>query len=116
MKKVFVLALIAVLGSLFISCGSKEKTPQETREDLIYSKFYARPPHGFHAPLVDLVSRNLNNPKSFDHLETFVIEKDSTILIKMDFTAENGFGGSVRESVTVEADFYGNILTIYDWF
>lgn len=60
-----------------------------------------------------IVSR-LNDPKSFDLLETkgFVVG-DSSLVVGIEFTASNAFGGKVRRAIQAEATLDGVVTKIF---
>ena len=118
MKKNFIKAVVLsiILAFIFVSCSEKKLTKEEMHQKQIESLFINKPPHGYHKTLVNLVLSQLNDPNSFDHLGTYYIERDTTLVVEMDFTAKNGFGGAVRQKVIIESDTLGNITKIYKWF
>jgi len=67
---------------------------------------------GSHRPLVDLVKKSLNDPKSFDHEETTCRDMKDHLIIKMTYRAKNAFGGLILQNVTAKADYKTNTITI----
>ena len=57
---------------------------------------------GSHPALVRAVKKQLNDPESFEHLETSTIDKGDYYIVIMKFTAKNGFGGRVTNTATVQ--------------
>ena len=57
---------------------------------------------GSHREFVRATKRMMNDPKSFDHVETRVTPRDSSgrHTIIMEFTGKNAFGGTVRSIAT----------------
>lgn len=64
--------------------------------------------------LVKLTKSNLNDPGSFEHLETNAWDRDSLIVVKMQYTAKNAFGGRIRGYVMANADLEGNVIKIIE--
>lgn len=62
--------------------------------------------------LVDLVKEHLNDPKSFQHVETSYADKGDHLLIKMIYRAKNGFGGLVLQNVTGKSDYKTQTISI----
>ena len=84
----------------------QSKIRQERRESEIQEKVDAQfsPWSGEHRLLVDTVKKTLNDPGSFEHLETTTMRGTGwpdNFIVKMDYTAKNAYGGRVRASVTV---------------
>jgi len=67
---------------------------------------------GSHRALVDLLKKNLNDAKSFEHVETRYSDKGDHLIIKMTYRAKNGFGGLVLQNVTAKSDYKTNEITI----
>ena len=67
---------------------------------------------GSHSGLKRLVKSNMNDPSSFDHVETNYSDKGSYILVQMRFRGNNSFGAKVLNIVTAKVDLDGNILSI----
>lgn len=83
----------------------------ETREQVVSKAFSAW--DGSHKNLVTYVEANINDPKSFEHVETrYWDNKSDTIIIKMTYRAKNAFNATVTEMVRAEADLKGNLLTV----
>ncbi|MXZ54644.1 MAG: hypothetical protein F4Z14_00505 [Gammaproteobacteria bacterium] len=97
---------------LFLSCavcflpGDKPETTR-TPADSVQEKIDAQfsPWDGSHRRLVSEVQRRLNDPGSFEHLETKTLKGTGypkTFIVRMEYTAKNAFGGRVRKYVLVE--------------
>ena len=96
------------------------KVQQENREKDIQKKVDAQfsPWSGEHRLLVDTVKKTLNDPGSFEHLETTTMKGTGwpdSFIVKMDYSAKNAYGGRVRASVTVlMSSEGGHILQVLD--
>lgn len=62
--------------------------------------------------LVEYTKQNLHNSDSFEHIETGYIDKGEYILIKMIYSAENGFGAIRKASISAKVDYNGKIIEI----
>lgn len=67
---------------------------------------------GSHTALVKLVKENLNDPKSFEHVETTYADQGDHILVKMVYRAKNAFGGLILQNVTAKSDYKTNMINI----
>lgn len=86
---------------------SEVTEPKENpRKDLIASQFSVW--DGSHRELVKLVKTAMNDPDSFEHVETNYWDQGETILIKMQFRGKNGFGGVVTQTATGMATIEGS--------
>ncbi|MCY3770633.1 MAG: hypothetical protein OXG98_01215 [Gemmatimonadetes bacterium] len=73
---------------------------------------------GSHRVLVEAVKKTLNDPGSFEHLETKTMRGTGwpeTFVVRMEYTAKNAFGGRVRKFVLVEVTGEtGRIVQVFD--
>jgi len=65
---------------------------------------------GSHRGLVSAVEKNMNDPDSFDHVETRFSDKGDYILVYMKYRGKNSFGALVLGEITVKSDLDGNIF------
>ena len=68
--------------------------------------------NGSHTGLVGLIKSNLNDDKSFEHVETTYTDKGTYLIVYMTYRAKNGFGAVILQNVTAKADYKTNIITI----
>lgn len=113
---VIALILFFVARSCFNNDESSEKTQALSKEELriqeIESCFSAW--DGSHSNVVKFVLREMNDPNSFEHIETKYVDRDSVLWITMDFTGKNAYGGRVRHKITSEVDIQCNYIeTLY---
>jgi len=91
----------------------KELTAEERFQQNIEDQF--SPWNGSHMKLVDYVKRNMNDPKSFEHVQTkYMLNDNKTELeLEMKFRGKNAFGAMVLNTVYARADVEtGEILEI----
>ncbi|MCY3557002.1 MAG: hypothetical protein OXH56_16960 [Gemmatimonadetes bacterium] len=73
---------------------------------------------GSHRVLVEAVKKTLNDPGSFEHLETKTMRGTNwpdTFIVRMEYTAKNAFGGRLRKFVLVEVTGEsGRIVQVLD--
>ncbi len=81
-----------------------EEQAEQAREDLISNAFSAW--DGSHIDLTRVVKESMNDPSSYEHVETTYIDNGQTLfnnsdylLVIMEFSGTNAFGGRVRNVV-----------------
>lgn len=67
---------------------------------------------GSHRYLVNLIKENLNDPKSFDHVETNYWDRGDYLTVKMKYRAKNAFGGLILQNVTAKSDYKTNVISV----
>lgn len=70
---------------------------------------------GSHINLTNLIKESLNDSDSYKHIETTYIDKDSILIIKATFSAKNGFGGTIKQTVLVESNMNCDITNKIQW-
>ena len=83
-----------------VTVAPPQPTPEEVaakEKELLYGQHCLSLWDGSHSELVKLVKRRLNDPDSFDHVETttWPVRDDGRNSIMMTFRAKNGFGGVI---------------------
>ena len=87
-----------------------ENRKQAERSNKIRMQFSAW--DGSHGMLKRWIKDNMNDPDSFDHIQTTYADRGKYILIQMKFRGKNAFGAKVISVVTAKADLDGNILSV----
>lgn len=60
------------------------------------------------------IEDKLMNPKSFDVLSQKSYQAgDSTIVVVIEYTATNAFGGTIKDNIQAEADLNGKLTKIF---
>ena len=67
---------------------------------------------GSHPALTRLIKENMNDPDSYDHIETRFRDDGSSIFVITKFRGANAFGGKVINTVSARVDFDGNVIEI----
>ncbi len=111
-------SLFMILGSVCAVCidATKDDTqventpvdPTQEKIDAQFSKWDAS-----HKNLVAMVERALNDPGSFEHIETKTMKGTNypkTFIVRMDYSAKNVFGGRVRHYVIAEVTLEGGAI------
>ena len=108
--------IIAVIAALFWiitpSDSGEAENDRNTPQAKVERQFH--PWDGRHRALEDLVVDNLNDPNSFEHLESRYTHNESerTIRVWMDYTASNRMGGTVRGTAIAVFDYDGDVVDI----
>ena len=107
---------IVLIGELFGSDDKKpSQAPQEvkkvlTRAEQIDNQF--SPWDGSHIKLTKKIKESMNDPKSFEHIETRFKDLGNEIVVHESFRGKNAFGGLVINKVIATVDIDGNVLTM----
>jgi hypothetical protein len=80
------------------------------RKEMVEKQFSAW--DGSHIYLTKYIKENMNDPDSYDHIETRFEDKGKYIFIACKFRGSNAFGGKVINYVTAKADIDGNLTEI----
>lgn len=120
-----VIAVLALIGTIVGDPkeDAGKKQPADTlsqkqkdsveRRALIESAFSGW--DGSQKNLVELVKKNMHNPKSFEHVETrFFDLGDSTIVVTMTYRGTNAYGGVVTNSIKAETTLDGSIVKVFE--
>jgi len=84
--------------------------PVKTRVDSIKMQFSSW--DGSHRKLERYIKDNMNDPDSYDHVETRYSDYGSYLLVATKFRGKNAFGGTVLNIVTAKVDINGNVFEI----
>lgn len=86
----------------------QEPAPREpTRKEIIEDGFSAW--DGSHIELVKEIKKLMNDPSSFEHVETRYNDQGSRLYVVMQFRGTNAFGGVVTQTATAYCDLDGNV-------
>ncbi|WP_353120956.1 tetratricopeptide repeat protein [Dysgonomonas capnocytophagoides] len=67
---------------------------------------------GSHRNLEKWLKNNMNDPKSFEHVETTYTDKGDYLLVYMKYRGKNSFGAKVLQTVIGTVDLNGNVLSV----
>lgn len=68
---------------------------------------------GSHMKLVKAVKNAMNDPNSYEHVQTSYIREGKVLFVKMDYRGKNGFGALVKTSVLGQVDANtGDVITV----
>ena len=69
---------------------------------------------GSHRGLERVVKDAMNDPDSYDHVETRYIDKGDYLIVITSFRGKNAFGGVVKNTVRAKVDMNGNVFQIIE--
>ncbi|MBP0903561.1 hypothetical protein ACFSKN_01545 [Mariniflexile gromovii] len=107
---------VIVIGILVKTCSNEPKstlTKKEIHQQNIEKLFSGW--DGSHIKLTEQIKEALNDPNSYEHIETRYKDMDSFLTVYSTFTAKNGFGGTLKKEVIVTSDTLGNIIEVLKW-
>lgn len=91
---------------------TKEAETESMRQDLVRLAF--SPFDGSHRKLVEFVKSTMNDPKSFEHVETKYVDQGQTLLVTMTFRGSNSFGGIIKDQIIAIVDLEGKVLQVLE--
>ncbi len=69
---------------------------------------------GSHRGLTKVIKESMNDPKSYEHVETNYWDMGDHLVVRATFRGKNAFGGVVKNSVRAKTDLDGNVLEIME--
>lgn len=115
------LSALAVAFFIFIAFGSGDDdssktnadgTPKTERQTQIEKQFSAW--DGSHIELTKLIKKAMNDPGSYEHVETVYWDMKDHIVVRTTYSGKNAFGGRVKNWVKAKVDNNGNIIEIIE--
>ena len=88
----------------------KEAERTAAREKQIEAQFSAW--DGSHRNLERAIEQSMNDPDSYEHVETVYWDMKSHLVVKTTFRGKNAFGGLVINWVKAKVDLNGNVLAV----
>ena len=85
---------------------------QETRDEKVAAQFNQW--DGSHDNLTKAIKRSMNDPDSYQHVETVYWDMDTCLIISVTYRGKNAFGGIIIQNTEVRADLDGNIIEIFE--
>jgi hypothetical protein len=105
------IVIVLIIIGKFVGEDEPKLTPaQATRKDVIERAFSAW--DGSHTNLTKVIKASMNNPKSYEHVETRYTDHGEYITIITEFRGENAFGGLVKNVVIAKAKLDGTIIEV----
>ena len=92
----------------------KVLTAYEKRENKIKAQFSVW--DGSHRNLEQLIKKLMNDPDSYEHIETRYADNGDYLVVKTTYRGKNAFGGKVVNWVKAKVSLDGKILSVLDTF
>lgn len=67
---------------------------------------------GSHRNLEKLIKDGMNDPKSYEHVETTYVDMGTHLIVRISFRGKNAFGALVKSSINAKVSIDGEILNI----
>lgn len=80
------------------------------RTEMIKKQF--SPWDGSHRNLERMIKKAMNDPDSYDHVETTYADKGTYLIVQTVYRGKNGFGGTVKGFVKAQISLDGTILKV----
>lgn len=120
MKTKQILSLLTICFFIFIAAGSSDEgsnknsdgTPKTSRQIQLDSQFSGW--DGSHNELTKIIKKAMNDPDSYEHVETKYWDMNDYVIVKTVYSGNNAFGGRVKNFVKAKFDNDGNLLEIID--
>lgn len=88
----------------------KQQELEKNRQELVEKQFSSW--DGSHRGLTKIIKDNMNDPDTYDHMETRFRDLGDYLLVTTKFRGANAFGGKVINTVTAKVDFEGNVVEV----
>ena len=116
------LCLVCIFTFVFILSFSGNGEPKqervlteaEQREKTIEAQFSAW--DGSHRKLTEIIKKSMNDPKSYEHVETRYWDMGDHLIINTTFRGKNVFGGTVVNTIKAKVSFDGESVEILEQF
>jgi hypothetical protein len=112
------MVLLVIFGGMKACSSNETTTNAPSSSNAASSAVEGRWPKGFspldgsHRALTKVIKESMNDPKSFEHVETSYNDHGDYLIVRTKFRGKNGFGALVVNSITAQVDLEGNVLTI----
>jgi hypothetical protein len=88
----------------------KEEELNKNRKEIVEKQFSGW--DGSHRGLTKFIKESMNDPDSYEHMETRFRDDKSSIFVITKFRGKNAFGGKIINTVSARVDFEGNVIEI----
>jgi len=90
----------------------QEQAKTEERNKKIAAQFH--PWDGSHIQLEKLIKKAMNDPDSYEHVESGYIDNGDSVIVQTTYRGKNAFGGVVKNFVRARVNLDGDIIEIID--
>ncbi len=113
-----VLLAIIVIFVVFTNTESNSEQPvftkAEQRIEMIEDQFSSW--DGSHSELTKVIKKSMNDPKSYDHVETVYFDMGDHLIVNTTFRGENAFGGIVKNTIKAKISIDGENIEILEQY
>jgi hypothetical protein len=88
----------------------KQEELNKNREETIKRQFSSW--DGSHRTLTKFIKDNMNDPDSYEHIETRYRDDGNSIIVITRFRGANAFGGKVINTITARVGIDGNVIEV----
>jgi len=71
---------------------------------------------GSHIELTKLIKESMNDPKSYDHVNTTFWDMGDHLVVKTTFRGRNAFGGVIENHVTAKCTIDGHVIEVTEQY
>ena len=89
---------------------NREVNETKSRKELIDKQFSGW--DGSHRGLTKYIKENMNDPDSYEHIETRFMDRGDHIFVATKFRGANAFGGKVVSVISAKVDVEGTVIEI----
>ena len=107
---ILIIYAVTSISSYFEEKNKPPKTEKEIRKELVEKHFSSW--DGSHIGLTALIKKTMNDPSSYEHVETTYSDNASYLIVKTTFRGKNAFGGTVTNWIRAKVDLSGNITEV----
>lgn len=112
LMSIAILFIIAWISGPVDIDATKPITPEQQRNKKIELQFSRW--DGSHKNLTQIIKNAMNDPRSYEHIETVYLDLKTHLVILTNYRGKNAFGGVVPAWVKAKADLDGNVIEIIE--
>jgi hypothetical protein len=105
-------AIVALVVVIISNLTAAHRTREEIKNDLIERQFSTW--DGSHKNLAHYIKQKMNDPDSYEHIETKYSVYDTFIVVTTKFRGKNLFGAKVINEIQAQVDFRGIVVLVDD--
>lgn len=107
---IHMLGIVIAVLCLGLYVFADKDTIKKPRSEQVQALFFA---DGTNYEVIKLVKKNMNDPKSFEHVETSYADNGADVVVFMKFRGNNAFGAKVlSEAVASVAPATGEVTNL----
>jgi hypothetical protein len=111
-KYLLLIGFVIYIWIMSVGTSQTSHEKNDPRKELISEHFSSW--DGSHIELTKLIKQGMNDPDSYEHVETKYIDKSDYLLVSTTFRGKNLFGGLVKNTVTAKVDLIGNVIEVIE--